>query len=66
MSELSPEEMDELDESIDRSTEASAGVDPDHIEADFRNGVLEVRLPKPAQLKPKRIELAGGRKALNK
>lgn len=49
-----------------RTLTLPTGVDPDHIEADFRNGVLEVRLPKPAQLKPKRIELAGGRKALNK
>lgn len=35
------------------------GVDSDKIAADYRNGVLELRIPKPAQAKPKRIAIGG-------
>ena len=42
------------------------GVDADQIQADYAGGVLELRIPKPAGLKPKRIPLAAGRKALSK
>jgi HSP20 family protein len=35
------------------------GVDSDKIAADYRDGVLEVRIPKPAQAKPKRIAIGG-------
>ena len=36
------------------------GVDPDGIQASFRDGVLEVRIPKPEERKPRRIEIASG------
>jgi HSP20 family protein len=34
------------------------GIDPDGIEASFSNGVLEVRIPKPEERKPRRIEIS--------
>jgi len=34
------------------------GVDQDTISARYENGVLEVRVPKPEQQKPKKIELS--------
>lgn len=34
------------------------GVDQDTISARYENGVLEVRVPKPEEQKPKRIELS--------
>lgn len=34
------------------------GVDQDNISARYENGVLEVRVPKPEEQKPKKIELA--------
>lgn len=33
-------------------------VDPDKVEANYRNGVLEVKLPKRAEAKPKQIKVA--------
>jgi HSP20 family protein len=42
------------------------GVDADTITADYHDGVLELRVPKPAEQKPKRIALNGGKKALNR
>jgi HSP20 family protein len=35
------------------------GVDPDGIQASFKDGVLEVRIPKPEERKPRRIEISG-------
>ena len=35
------------------------GIDPEAVNASFSNGVLEVRVPKPEQSKPRRIEIAG-------
>jgi HSP20 family protein len=43
-----------------RSLTLPDGVDADAIAAAFDKGVLEVRVPKPAQRKPRRIEIAGG------
>lgn len=34
------------------------GVDQEHISARYENGVLEVRVPKPAEAKPRKIELS--------
>ena len=34
------------------------GVDQDNISARYENGVLEVRVPKPEEQKPKKIELS--------
>lgn len=43
-----------------RSLELPKGVEADHIEASFERGVLEVRMPKPAERKPTRIEIQDG------
>jgi HSP20 family protein len=34
------------------------GVDQDQIAARYENGVLEIRVPKPAEARPRRIELS--------
>jgi HSP20 family protein len=44
--------------SFSRSVTLPAGVDEDAIEASFEDGVLEIRVPKPAEQKPKRIAIA--------
>jgi HSP20 family protein len=36
-------------------------VDPDRIEASFHHGVLEMRIPKPEERKPRRIEISGSK-----
>jgi HSP20 family protein len=43
-----------------RSLELPKGVEADNIEASFERGVLEVRMPKPAERKPTRIEIQSG------
>ena len=35
------------------------GIDPDAIEANFDHGVLEVKIPKPEERKPRRIAIKG-------
>jgi len=40
-----------------RSLSLPEGVDADRIEASFDKGVLEVRIPKPEERKPRRIEI---------
>ena len=43
------------------------GVNSDSIEANYQDGVLELRIPKPAEQKPKRITIGnGGKKAIEK
>jgi HSP20 family protein len=39
------------------------GVKDDAIKADYRDGVLEIRVPKPEQPKPRRIHVGGGDQA---
>ena len=46
--------------SFSRSLSLPQGVDPGKIEAKFDNGVLEVRIPKPAEAKPTRVEIGKG------
>jgi HSP20 family protein len=36
------------------------GLDPDGVTAEFDRGVLSVRIPKPEQVKPRRIEIGSG------
>jgi HSP20 family protein len=36
------------------------GIDPDAVSADFDRGVLSVKIPKPAQVKPRRISIGTG------
>jgi HSP20 family protein len=40
-----------------RSVTLPAGVKEDEIKADYKDGVLEVRIPKPEEQKPKRIRI---------
>ena len=42
-----------------RSLSLPDGVDPDRIQASFSHGVLEVRIPKPEERRPRRIEISG-------
>jgi HSP20 family protein len=46
--------------SFSRSLTLPEGIDPDRIEAAFSHGVLEVRIPKPEERKPRRISISGG------
>ena len=39
-----------------------SGVDSDHIEASYSNGVLSLHAPKVEQAKPKRIQIHSGEK----
>jgi HSP20 family protein len=40
-----------------RSLTLPQGVDADQVQADFDKGVLEVRIPKPAERKPHRVQI---------
>ena len=40
-----------------RSIALPQGVDPDHVEASFKNGVLEIHIPKTKEAKGKRIDI---------
>jgi HSP20 family protein len=44
--------------SFRRSLTLPDGVDPDGISASFDRGVLEVRIPKPEERKPRRVEIS--------
>lgn len=44
-----------------RSLDLPEGVDPSAVGADFDRGVLEVRIPKPEERQPTRIEIGSGR-----
>ena len=44
-----------------RSLTLPEGVDPDSIAATFDQGGLQIRIPKPEQRKPRRIEIQGGK-----
>src|SRR5436190_4098547 len=43
-----------------RSLSLPEGVDADGVTAHFEKGVLEVRIPKPEQRKPRRVEIRAG------
>ncbi|HEV2769809.1 MAG TPA: Hsp20/alpha crystallin family protein, partial [Solirubrobacteraceae bacterium] len=43
-----------------RTLHLPEGVEAEGIQASFDKGVLEVRVPKPAERKPRRIEIAVG------
>jgi len=45
--------------SFSRSLTLPEGVDADKVEANFDRGVLEVRIPKPEERKPRRISIGG-------
>jgi HSP20 family protein len=46
--------------SFSRSLTLPEGVDPDEVKATFDKGVLEVRIPKPEQRKPKKVAIQVG------
>lgn len=41
-----------------RSLSLPVGIDADQVQADFDKGVLEVRIPKPAERKPHRVQIS--------
>ena len=43
-----------------RSLTLPKGIDPEAVTASFTNGVLEVRIPKPEERKPRKISIAVG------
>ena len=45
--------------SFSRTIGLPQGVDEESIAADFKGGVLEIRVPKPVQAKPRRIAVGG-------
>ena len=47
-----------------RSFTLPGSADPEHVNADYVNGILHVRLGKRAGVKPKRIPISSGQKAL--
>ena len=48
-----------------RTLTVPQGVDGDSIEAGYQDGVLELRIPKPAEQKPKKIAIgSAGKKAI--
>jgi HSP20 family protein len=42
-----------------RSLTLPKGVDSDAIRADYKDGVLALHIPKPAEVRPKRIQIGG-------
>jgi HSP20 family protein len=52
--------------SFSRSLTLPEGVDPEAIKASFDNGVLEVRIPKPEERKPRKVAISvgGGQKTI--
>ena len=46
--------------SFSRAVGLPAGIDEDKVAASYRDGVLEVRVPKPEEAKPRRIQLGAG------
>jgi HSP20 family protein len=46
--------------SFSRSLSLPDGVDPESVQASFDRGVLEVRIPKPEQRKPRKISIGVG------
>ena len=49
--------------SFSRTIGLPQGVTDDSVKADYKNGVLEVRVAKPEQPKPRRIQVGGGQQA---
>jgi HSP20 family protein len=43
-----------------RSLTLPEGVDPERVQASFDRGVLEVRIPKPEQRKPRKVTISAG------
>ena len=50
--------------SFSRSFMLPDSADPDHAAADFKDGVLQITIPKKAEEKAKKISLGGGQKSV--
>jgi HSP20 family protein len=50
--------------SFSRTVGLPQGVEEDAIRADYRNGVLEIHVPKPEAPKPRRIQIGSGEQAM--
>ncbi len=48
-----------------RSLDLPQGIEAGGVKADFKDGVLEVRIPKPEERKPQRVEVGGGERELD-
>jgi HSP20 family protein len=46
--------------SFARSLTLPEGIDPEAVEASFDRGILEIRIPKPAQRKPRKVTITPG------
>ncbi len=46
--------------SFSRSLTLPEGVDPEAVKASFDRGVLEIRIPKPEQRKPRKVTISAG------
>jgi HSP20 family protein len=46
--------------SFSRSLTLPEGVDPERVKASFDRGVLEVKIPKPEQRKPRKVTISAG------
>ena len=46
--------------SFSRSLTLPEGIDPERVQASFDRGVLEVRIPKPEQRKPRKVTISAG------
>jgi HSP20 family protein len=46
--------------SFSRSLTLPDGIDAERIDAEFDRGVLEIRIPKPEERKPRRVEIKAG------
>ncbi len=51
--------------SFSRSLDLPRGIEPSGVRASFDKGVLEVRIPKPEERKPTRVEIGGGERELD-
>jgi len=50
--------------SFTRAFTLPEGVDPEHVRADLKDGVLSLIIPKKPEVQPKRITVGGGEKKL--
>ncbi len=48
-----------------RSLTLPEGVDPDSVRAQFDQGVLEIRIPKPEQRKPRKVTISAAAKTID-
>ena len=51
--------------SFSRSLTLPQGIDPEAVTANFDRGVLEIRIPKPEQRKPRKIAIGGRQPAID-